>query len=149
METNLSNPVNLKELAASVVAGYVSGNQMPWRELPIVISEAYDALSSLGQPRPEPAPPKPTPLIPPRKTITPDYIISLEDGQHYKSLKRHLSGRGMTPEQYRQKWDLPYDYPMVAPNYSKQRSELAKRLGLGTSTISGKAKRGKPRGSRK
>ncbi|MDB5558985.1 MAG: transcriptional regulator, MucR family, partial [Enterovirga sp.] len=66
-----------------------------------------------------------------KKSITPDYLISLEDGRQYKSLKRHLSGRGLTPEQYRTKWGLPADYPMVAPSYAKQRSELAKALGLG------------------
>ena len=70
-------------------------------------------------------------MIPIKKSVTPDYIISLEDGRHYKSLKRHLSGRGLTPEQYREKWNLPADYPMVAPNYAKQRSDLAKSMGLG------------------
>jgi predicted transcriptional regulator len=78
-----------------------------------------------------PEPEKPTPLMPIKKTITPDHLVSLEDGRRYKSLKRHLSGRGLTPADYRDKWGLPKDYPMVAPNYAKQRSELAKALGLG------------------
>jgi predicted transcriptional regulator len=69
--------------------------------------------------------------VPIKKSITPDYIVSLEDGRQYKSLKRHLAGRGLTPEQYRRKWGLAGDYPMVAPNYAKQRSELAKAAGLG------------------
>ena len=74
---------------------------------------------------------KPTPAANPKKSITPDYLISLEDGRHYKSLKRHLAGRGLTPEEYRKKWALSHDYPMVAPNYAKQRSELARSIGLG------------------
>jgi len=73
----------------------------------------------------------PSPAVPVKKSITPDHLISLEDGKRYKSLRRHLSTRGLTPEQYREKWGLPRDYPMVAPNYSKQRSELAKSAGLG------------------
>ena len=84
--------------------------------------------ANLGKP---PAEPKAEPPVPVKQTIKPDYIISLEDGRRYKSLKRHLRGRGLTPEQYREKWDLRPDYPMVAPNYSKARSELAKALGLG------------------
>jgi predicted transcriptional regulator len=72
-----------------------------------------------------------TPAVPIKKSITPDHLISLEDGQKYKSLKRHLSTRGMTPDEYRAKWGLPRDYPMVAANYSAQRSQLAKALGLG------------------
>jgi predicted transcriptional regulator len=74
---------------------------------------------------------KPKPAVPIKKSITPDYLISLEDGRRYKSLKRHLGGRGLTPDQYREKWGLASDYPMVAPNYAKQRSDLAKSMGLG------------------
>ena len=74
---------------------------------------------------------KPTPAVPIKKSITPDFLISLEDGKRYKSLKRHLTGRGLTPEQYREKWGLARDYPMVAPNYAAKRSELARSMGLG------------------
>jgi len=81
--------------------------------------------------KPAPQPEKHEPPVPINKTIRPDYIISLEDGRQYKSLKRHLSSRGLTPEQYRQKWGLRADYPMVAANYAKTRSELAKAIGLG------------------
>lgn len=90
----------------------------------------HAALSGLGEPKAL----KPEKLNPPdsiRKSIGDDYLISMEDGRRYKSLKRHLSGRGLTPEQYRQKWGLPSDYPVVAPAYARQRSELAKALGLG------------------
>jgi predicted transcriptional regulator len=90
----------------------------------------HAALENLGKPV-QKEPEKPTPPVPIKKSITPDYLISLEDGKRYKSLKRHLAGRGLTPEQYREKWGLPWDYPMVAPTYSAQRSELARSLGLG------------------
>jgi predicted transcriptional regulator len=87
--------------------------------------------SGLSRPIDRPEAAKPTPPVNPKKSVTPDYLISLEDGKHYKSLKRHLRGRGLTPEQYRERWGLPYDHPMVAPNYAKTRSELAKSMGLG------------------
>ncbi|WP_018264040.1 MucR family transcriptional regulator [Methylobacterium sp. WSM2598] len=120
------------ELTAAIIAAYVSKNATPVGDLPGLIGLVHDALNQLT------APPtaEPAPLVPPvpiKKTVTPDYIISLEDGQQYKSLKRHLSTRGLTPEQYRQKWGLPPNYPMVAANYAAQRSELAKASGLGQS----------------
>ena len=121
----------LAQLTAEVVSAYVANNTLQVSELPNLIASVHASLSKLGDPEAEPAPEKLTPLMPIKKTITPDFLISLEDGKHYKSMKRHLSGRGLTPEQYRQKWSLPRDYPMVAPNYSAQRSELAKSLGLG------------------
>jgi predicted transcriptional regulator len=117
-------------LAADIVGAYVTRNNVPASELPGLIAATHAALAKLDAP-PAPAVEKPTPPIPIRKSVTPDAIISLEDGKPYKSLKRHLAGRGLTPEQYRQKWGLPHDYPMVAPNYAAARSELAKASGLG------------------
>lgn len=115
---------------AAVVSAYVSNNPLPAVDLPALIASVHAALVALDRP-PEPEAEKPTPIVPIKKTVTPDYLISLEDGKHYKSLKRHLSTRGLTPEQYRVKWGLPHDYPMVAANYAAHRSELAKSTGLG------------------
>ena len=117
-------------LAADIVGAYVTKNNVPASELPGLIAATHAALAKLIAP-PAPEVEKPAPPVPIRKTVTPDHIISLEDGRPYKSLKRHLSGRGLTPAEYRQKWGLPFDYPMVAPNYAAQRSEMAKSLGLG------------------
>jgi predicted transcriptional regulator len=97
-----------------------------------LIRSVYDQLGKLDR-LIEPEAERPVPPVPIKKTVTPDHIVSLEDGRPYKSLKRHLSGRGLTPEHYRQKWGLPSDYPMVAANYAAQRSELAKSIGLGRS----------------
>jgi predicted transcriptional regulator len=123
-------PQELVELTSEIVSAYVANNKIPTAELPEVIASVHTALRKLDEKKP-PEPEKPTPLMPIKKTLTADYLISLEDGRRYKSLKRHLSGRGLTPAEYREKWGLPKDYPMVAPNYAKQRSELAKALGLG------------------
>ncbi|GJD66906.1 MucR family transcriptional regulator [Methylobacterium frigidaeris] len=117
-------------LAADIVGAYVTKNNVPVSELPNLIAATHAALAKLTAPQ-APAVEKPTPPVPIRKTVTPDHIISLEDGRPYKSLKRHLSSRGLTADEYRQKWGLPFDYPMVAANYAAQRSELAKSLGLG------------------
>ncbi len=122
---------NLTELTTQLVSAYVTNNTLPLSELPNLIASVHASLTKLGSPQPGPAPEKPTPLMPIKKTITPDHLISLEDGKRYKSLRRHLSGRGLTAEQYRAQWGLPTDYPMVAPNYSAQRSEMAKAFGLG------------------
>jgi predicted transcriptional regulator len=120
---------NMIELTGDIVSAYVEANNIPQSELPALIAQVHSALATVGMPAPEPI--QVEPPVPIRQTIKPDYIISLEDGKRYKSLRRHLSSRGMTPEQYRIKWALRPDYPMVAPNYSKARSELAKALGLG------------------
>jgi predicted transcriptional regulator len=120
----------LVELTSEIVSAYVANNKIPTSELPEVIASVHSALRGLDEKK-EPEPEKPVPLMPIKKTVTPDYLVSLEDGRRYKSLKRHLSGRGLSPAEYRDKWGLPKDYPMVAPNYAKQRSELAKALGLG------------------
>src|ERR1022692_2837022 len=115
------------ELAAEVVAAYVSNNPVPSSGLPALIVSAHAAVE---RPRKEPhkalAPTETkTPAVPVRKSVAPDYLICLEDGKRFKSLRRHLRLLGLTPEQYREKWRLPSDYPMVAPNYAGQRSALA------------------------
>nr|WP_157091769.1 MucR family transcriptional regulator [Methylobacterium nodulans] len=120
----------LVTLTADIVSAYVSKNSVPASELPGLLTSIHGTLQALVSPPPA-APEKPVPPIPVKKTVTPDAIISLEDGKPYKSLKRHLTTRGLTPEQYREKWGLPPDYPMVAANYAAQRSELAKSIGLG------------------
>ena len=120
----------LIELTADIVAAYVSNNPVPTAELPGLIAQIHSSISKLDTPlapKQEPL----TPRIPIKKTVTPDYIISLEDGKQYRTLKRHLSNFGLTPDEYRAKWSLPADYPMVARAYSARRSELAKSLGLG------------------
>ena len=127
---------NYVELTGDIVAAYVAANHIQRSELPSLIAEVHSAFTNLGKPASEAA--RGEPPIPINKTIRSDYIISLEDGRRYKSLKRHLRGKGLTPEQYRQKWGLRPDYPMVAPNYSKARSELAKALGLGQVRKAGK-----------
>jgi predicted transcriptional regulator len=123
---------DLVQLTADIVSAYVSNNKIGSAELGQLIEEVHSALvrapSAAATPEPEPR----EPAVPIRKSITPDYIVSLEDGRKFKSLKRHLKNTyGLTPEEYRAKWGLPRDYPMVAPNYAKARSELAKSMGLG------------------
>jgi predicted transcriptional regulator len=121
------------ELAAEVVAAYVSNNPVPSSGLSALIVSVHAAVASLGKEAEKalaPTEPK-TPAVPIRKSVAPDYLICLEDGKKFKSLRRHLRLLGMTPEQYREKWGLPPDYPMVAPNYAAQRSALAKKIGLG------------------
>ncbi|BAQ47954.1 MULTISPECIES: MucR family transcriptional regulator [Methylobacterium] len=130
IDDDTTRPLDLIELAADIVSAYVANNSVPVAELPGLIAAIHTSLDRLGAPQ-APEPERATPPVPIKKTVTPDHIISLEDGKPYKTLKRHLSGRGLTPEQYRQKWGLPHDYPMVASNYAAQRSELAKTSGLG------------------
>ena len=127
-------------LSADIVSAYVTKNSVRPSDLPDLIASVHSALQSLSAPR-QAAPEKLEPPVSIKKSITPDYLISLEDGKGYKSLKRHLTGRGLTPEQYREKWGLPRDYPMVAPNYAKRRSELAKTMGLGQKRNASKARR--------
>ncbi|TXM60966.1 MucR family transcriptional regulator [Methylobacterium sp. WL120] len=125
-------PDNTTELTADLVSAFVSNNNVPVAELPALIASVHAALAALGNEAPaEPAgPEKPTPAQI-RKSITPDALISFEDGKSYKTLKRHLTLRGLTPEGYRAKYGLPADYPMTTANYSAQRSALAHALGLG------------------
>jgi predicted transcriptional regulator len=119
------------ELATDLVSAYVSHNPLPASDLPSLIEAVHAALRRVGSSAVEPAPEAPKPAVPIRKSITPDRLISLEDGRPYQSLKRHLAARGLTPEAYRAKWGLPPSYPMVAPNYAQRRSDLAKARGLG------------------
>src|SRR5918998_587609 len=117
-------------LTAEVVSAYVARNALPPADIPDLIASVHRALQGLSAP-PQAEPEKREPPVSIRKSITPDFLISLEDGRRYKSLRRHLTSRGLTPQAYREKWGLPLDYPMVAPNYAKQRSELARASGLG------------------
>ena len=119
-------------MAVDVVAAYLSKNQVAATQIPEVINSVYNSLSTLDNTPAEPKPEVQKPAAPVRKSVTPDYIVCLEDGKKLKMLKRHLrTTYNMTPEEYRSKWNLPPDYPMVAPNYAKQRSEFAKKIGLG------------------
>lgn len=124
---------DITSLTTMIVAAYVSHHQLPVSELPRLIQSVRDSLSKLTAPTDEPAPKEELrPAVPIKKSVTADYIICLEDGKKLKMLKRHLmSSYGMTPDEYRVKWNLPADYPMVAPNYAKARSDLAVKLGLG------------------
>jgi predicted transcriptional regulator len=120
------------ELAADIVSAYVSHNSVPSAEIPNLIGQIYAALKRVagGQVTATAEPLKPA--VPIKRSITPEHIVCLEDGLKFKSLKRHLRTRyGITPDQYREKWSLPPDYPMVAPNYAAARSQLAKQMGLG------------------
>jgi predicted transcriptional regulator len=123
---------NFIDLTTTIVSAYVSNNPMPASELPALISQIHAALLRVSTGRAE-LPLEPAkPAVPVKKSMTADYLICLEDGKRFKSLKRHLRTQyGMTPEQYRDKWSLPPDYPMVAPNYAVARSQLAKKMGLG------------------
>jgi predicted transcriptional regulator len=125
----------LLRMTADIVSAYVSKNVLPAQQIPDVINTVYSSLTGLnGQPREVPAEPL-KPSVPIRKSVTPEYIICLEDGKKLKMLKRHLrSTYNMSPDEYRARWGLPADYPMVAPNYAAQRSEFAKRIGLGRSS---------------
>ena len=123
---------DLIDLAADIVSAYVSNNTVPAAELPALIAEVHRALNNttMGLNEPEPEPLKPA--VNPKKSVFPDYIVCLEDGKKFKSLKRHLRTHyDLSPEEYRDKWGLPSDYPMVAPNYAAARSALAKKMGLG------------------
>jgi len=123
----------LLTLTVDIVASHVSNNGVPVSELPQLIQHVYTALAELGK-EAAPVAEKPQPAVPIRKSITPDYIFCLEDGKKLKMLKRHLkTAYDMTPDQYRERWGLASDYPMVAPNYAEQRRDLAKKIGLGTS----------------
>ena len=140
------NNAELLELTASVVAAYVSNNNVQPSDLVELIGSTYSALAHLGA-APAPAPTAAlVPAVPIRKSVTPDAIICLESGKKFKSLKRHLNtAYGLTPEQYRTKWGLPVDYPMVAPAYAEARSALAKSMGLGRKAAVAAEKKPAPR----
>ncbi len=127
--------LDLHELTSRIVAAYVTHNALSNTELPRLIADVYRALGTLTSGAPAVQEEVQKPAISIRKSITPDYLICLEDGKKFKTLKRHLLQLGMTPAQYRDKWKLPFDYPMVAPNYSVKRSALAKNLGLGRKPV--------------
>ncbi|HEY4134510.1 MAG TPA: MucR family transcriptional regulator [Alphaproteobacteria bacterium] len=133
-EDNASS--DLLVLTTEIVSSHVANNTVSLSDLPQLIQQVYATLAGIGK-----APAghvgslgeRPDPAVPVKKSITPDYIVCLEDGRKLKMLKRHLkTAYDMTPDDYRERWDLPADYPMVAPNYAKQRSSLAKKIGLGT-----------------
>ncbi len=119
-------------LTTNIVAAHVSNNSVAVADLPRLIREVHDSLTSVGAGGGR-EPERPTPVVPIKKSVTPDHIVCLEDGKKLKMLKRHLkTAYNMSPAEYRERWGLPADYPMVAPNYAKQRSRLAKQIGLGT-----------------
>ena len=119
----------LLRLTSTIVGAHVSNNPVAATDVPGLIVTVHQTLATLG---PEEPAPKPNPAVPIKQSVTPDYIICLEDGKKQKMLKRHLkTAHGMSPDEYRERWGLPRDYPLVSPNYSKQRSALAKKIGLG------------------
>ncbi|HRW60042.1 MAG TPA: MucR family transcriptional regulator [Defluviicoccus sp.] len=119
-------------MAVDVVAAYVGNNQVSTGQLPDIINSVYTSLLTLDLPPEEVPVEAPKPAVNVRKSVTPEYIVCLEDGKKLKMLKRHLrTTYNMSPEEYRSKWNLPPDYPMVAPNYARQRSDFAKKIGLG------------------
>ena len=135
MSDTSSSDVKTSELlglTSEIVAAHVSNNSVAMSDLPTLIEQVYKTLSTVGKDA-EAQGERLTPAVPIKKSITPDYIICLEDGKRLKMLKRHLkTAYNMTPDEYRERWGLPSDYPMVAPNYANQRSSLAKAIGLGT-----------------
>ena len=123
---------DLLGLTSEIVAAHVSNNTVALADLPGLIEQVYRTLATVGGSVETPTD-RPTPAVPVKKSVTPEYIVCLEDGKKLKMLKRHLkTAYNMTPEEYRERWGLSADYPMVAPNYAKQRSRLAKQIGLGT-----------------
>ncbi|MEE8630357.1 MULTISPECIES: MucR family transcriptional regulator [Methylobacterium] len=130
-DVNLEQQTEFVGLAADIVSSYVANNNLQVAELPALIASVHASLTALG--RPAEAPVEETRVTPAqiRKSVTPDHLMSFIDGKPYRSLKRHLTSQGMTPAEYRQKFGLPHDYPMVAASYAAQRSALAKSLGLG------------------
>jgi predicted transcriptional regulator len=131
-ETSNRTSEALIELTADVVAAYVSNNPVPAGELPTLIADVHAALGRVGGGPEAPVADKQKPAVNPKRSVHDDYIVCLEDGKKFKSLKRHLMTHyGLTPEQYREKWGLDPSYPMVAPNYAAARSQLAKKMGLG------------------
>ena len=127
-----SKPQELLALTTEIVASFVGNNAVAMSDLPALIASVFQALRTTGQAEPEKTAETPTPAVPIKKSVQHDFIVCLEDGKKLKMLKRHLATRyHMTPEDYRRRWGLSKDYPMVAPAYAAQRSELAKQIGLG------------------
>lgn len=131
--TEQNKDQDLPAMTTTIVAAYLANKQVAISEVPTLISQVYQTLASLGDAPKPVVEERPEPAVSVRKSITPDYLICLEDGKKLKMLKRHLkTSYNLTPEEYRERWGLPSDYPMVAPNYAVQRSKLAKEIGLGT-----------------
>src|SRR5689334_12699803 len=130
-QTESASSQDFISLTADVVSAYVTKNPIQRGDLPSLIEEVHASFQKLTQPAPSPEPLRPTPPVSAQTSIQPDHLISRGDGGTYKWLKRHVTGRGLTPQQYRARWGLPSDYPMVAQHYAKQRSELARAAGLG------------------
>lgn len=132
-ESGSSNAKRKLELTSRIVAAYISRNAVPAGDLPDLIQQTYSSLSGTSQRhQSEPGVEEQRPAVPIKKSVTVDFIICLEDGVKFRSLRRHLMAKyGLTPERYREKWGLPADYPMIAPSYARQRSELARASGLG------------------
>jgi predicted transcriptional regulator len=124
---------NLLQMATTIVAAHISKSNVPAADIPRLLSDIYQALSGLAGGKPAAATADRDPAVPVKKSVTPDYIVCLECGKKQKMLKRHIrTAYGLSPEQYRQKWELPPEYPMVSANYAKKRSALARQIGLGT-----------------
>ena len=145
MQDEQQQNVDYIGISADIVSAYVSNNSVQAGDLPTLIGNVHQTLKSIANGSTKQAEPeKREPAVNPKRSVTPDFIISLFDGKKYKSLKRHIrTAHEMTPQQYREYWGLSHDYPMVAPNYAKQRSELAKALGLGQLRKSAGAKAAK------
>ncbi|MBB4859598.1 putative transcriptional regulator [Novosphingobium chloroacetimidivorans] len=142
---NIENDMSetLITLTSDIVAAHVSNNNVPLDDLPSLITNVYGALAGLGGVEPVQEE-KPEPAVSVRASVKPDYIVCLEDGKKLKMLKRHLMTHyNMTPDEYRQRWNLPADYPMVAPNYAEKRRELAKKIGLGRKPNARRGRRAK------
>ena len=130
--TDDERSANFIGLTANIVSAYVSNNTVAAADIPALINQVHTALLRVNRGQGEASSEPPKPAVPVKRSITPEYLVCLEDGKKFKSLKRHLRTQySLTPEQYREKWGLPPDYPMVAPNYAAARSELAKQMGLG------------------
>ena len=131
----------LLTLTSDIVSSHVANNSVAMADVPSLIEQVFNSLERLGSNQVEEVSEKPKPAVPVRRSVTPDYIICLEDGKKLKMLKRHLrTAYDMTPEEYRERWGLAADYPMVAPNYAVQRRDLAKKIGLGTKRSKSKKK---------
>lgn len=141
-DTHLSRTDDLLKLASDIVAAYVSNNPVPVADLPSMIKSVHTTLGGLSSATSSETASTQKPAVPVKKSITPEYIVCLEDGKKLKMLKRYLRSRySLTPDEYRTKWGLAADYPMVAPNYAAQRSEFAKKIGLGRSAPVTKGRR--------
>ena len=132
MQTADKPDLALVELTTEIVSAYVANNPVPANELAALIESVHRTMIGLGGQQPEPETEQPQkPAVNPKRSVFDDYIVCLDDGKKFKSMRRHLMKLGMTPEEYRAKWNLPHDYPMVAPAYAKARSDMAKSMGLG------------------